>query len=365
MPTKHWISMIGAALAIGPFSANAEHYAVTNLTKLAAAAGVDLTNPVGLSADGRVTGSAYLNAFEYHKGAVKVLSHGSDYFSVVGNAINDAGQIAGGYIDVNGSANSFDYAAVYENGGWKLLPGLDLGMATAINGQGQIAGYSEYIDAYGYVALGNAFLYRDGKTRDLGTVANGLDSAAQAINSKGEIVGVADITEADGNAVQHAFLYSDDKMRDLGTPAGYDSSQAFAVNDDGVIAGVGLNMLSATGGTQAFTYRDGKWRSLGSLPGFAYSDATGINSSGQVTGTASNDYDNACSCTPAHAFLYSDGHMKDLNSLITSKISAMYTLASAIAINDRGQILASGFAKNDSTQQTIAFLLTPQSDAPQ
>ena len=55
-----------------------------------------------------------------------------------------------------------------------------------------------------------------------------------------------------------------------------------------------------------------------------------------------------------HAFLYSNGTMTDLNNLISPSFG--WTLESATAINDNGQIVGYGLGPSG---QTDAFLLTP------
>jgi probable HAF family extracellular repeat protein len=81
---------------------------------------------------------------------------------------------------------------------------------------------------------------------------------------------------------------------------------------------------------------------LGTLGGSS-SYATAINDSGQVVGG-----------TGGHAFLYDNGKMVDLNTLISS--GSGWVLESATAINDSGQIVGCG---TNSRGKTDAFLLTP------
>jgi probable HAF family extracellular repeat protein len=56
-----------------------------------------------------------------------------------------------------------------------------------------------------------------------------------------------------------------------------------------------------------------------------------------------------------HAFIYSDGAMTDLNSLIDQ--NSGWVLRSATGINNAGDIVGYG---TDSSGQTHAFLLTPE-----
>ena len=75
-----------------------------------------------------------------------------------------------------------------------------------------------------------------------------------------------------------------------------------------------------------------------------------INNAGQVTGAflTSGAY---------HAFLYSNGQMRNLNDLIDPTLGI--TLTDARAINDKGQIVANSGASSG------VYLLTPTSTVPE
>ena len=79
---------------------------------------------------------------------------------------------------------------------------------------------------------------------------------------------------------------------------------------------------TAWGGIQ-YTVTD-----LGTLPGGSGSEAWGINASGEVVGYASN------SSGYQHAFLYSNGTMKDLGTL-----PGLYSASCAYGINASGQVV--------------------------
>jgi probable HAF family extracellular repeat protein len=87
-------------------------------------------------------------------------------------------------------------------------------------------------------------------------------------------------------------------------------------------------------------------KDLGTL-GSSTSWGFGINDSGIIVGQAtfSNTY---------HAFIYSGGKMKDLNTLITP--GSGWTLLSANGINNAGQIVGDGTHNGKAR----AYLLTPQ-----
>ena len=184
----------------------------------------------------------------------------------------------------------------------------------------------------------HAFLYSDGKMRDLGTLPGGISSLGYAVNRKGQVTGWADQGQN-----QHAFLYSNGTMHDLGTLPGGRFSAGRGINQSGEITG-----YSATpdADVHAFLYSHGSMKDLGTLPGKSFSYGEGINRHGQIVGNARNLFD-------PHAFLYSHGAMQDLNNLIPS--NSGWVLEFAEAINDRGPITGSG----NHDGQSHAFLLTP------
>ena len=71
---------------------------------------------------------------------------------------------------------------------------------------------------------------------DLGTLPGDSYSTATAINGSGQVVGYSYIDEG----YQHAFLYENGQMVDLGTlPAShsYPYSRAYGINDSGQVVG--------------------------------------------------------------------------------------------------------------------------------
>jgi len=126
-------------------------------------------------------------------------------------------------------------------------------------------------------------------------------------------------------------------------PGGYFDSRHLwrnaAGNISGQIAGLGIG--------NAFIYGNGTYTSIGVLGD--YQDyATSINSGGQVVGyLTTGEY------TAGTAFIYSDGTLATLNSLMTG---SGWSFDQASGINDLGQIVGTG---ENPSGQTDAFLLTP------
>lgn len=137
-------------------------------------------------------------------------------------------------------------------------------------------------------------------------------------------------------------------MQDLGTLGGTQSTGT-SINNAGQVTGYST---TATGATHAFFYSNGTMTDLGSL-GFD-SFGEGINSEGEVTG-----YAYTSSGSDPHAFVYRDGALLDLNSLIdpSTPLPSDITLEEGQGINDEGWIVADGIDRGTGEQE--AYLLTP------
>jgi probable HAF family extracellular repeat protein len=193
------------------------------------------------------------------------------------------------------------------------LPGDTVGFALGINDAGQVVGSSGLCGNTPLIPLQigpHAVLWQHGKPIDLGSLGGTVNTAA-AINNRGEVVGGSQTS----SGALHTFLWTKEEgMRDLGT-----------VETD-----------------------------LGSLPG----GMGGINNKGQVVG-ASCVNDPSCNLgnpnLQTRAYLWEEGKMRDLNSLVVGN-SPLYLLL-AFGINDAGEIAGFGIT---GAGQIHAFLATPQ-----
>jgi probable HAF family extracellular repeat protein len=181
----------------------------------------------------------------------------------------------------------------------------------------------------------------------------GDGGTTQGINNKGQIVGYVDSDgKLDEKFTNTAVIWEKDakgayQLKNLGT---FGAAQATLkdINDAGDMIGAKNNGLTGADATSnPFIIRDGKFTDLGSLGGKTGS-VTGINSFGTVVG-ASQFTDGKTN----HAFVWSNGKLSDLNSLVSKPITyegAAVVLTSAVSINNFGDIAATGtFTYKDAT----------------
>jgi probable HAF family extracellular repeat protein len=230
------------------------------------------------------------------------------------------------------------------------------GQAAAINNRGQIVGISETTvpdsgcppsKQPGTTIL--PVMWEKGEVRALPTLPGEPDGFVQGLNDQGQAVGA---TGTCTSFAIHAVLWENDHAFQL-ADLGHTGSDAYAINDHGQAVGY----VSTTDGSTIVaslwqTGARGTVTNLGILPGDGAAFATGINNRGQVVGSTFN------SAGWAHGFIWQDGVMTDLNSLI-SKDSNLFIIA-ASNINERGQI--SGMAtvmSGPDAGKIHAILLTP------
>lgn len=162
------------------------------------------------------------------------------------------------------------------------------------------------------------------------TVVAGAGSTASGIHNLGQVVG-----SLDAGAAYHGFVYAGGVLTELGTLGG-PFSAVTSINDLGQVVGhLGVDSLPGNPGDiyprSAFLYENGKMHLLEGVPADWSSGANDIDKLGQVVGWASG-------ADAGFAFLYQDGEMIDLNTLIDP--ASGWTITGANAINDVQQIAA-------------------------
>jgi probable HAF family extracellular repeat protein len=227
----------------------------------------------GINSSGTVIGTSYLNNTPY----VTEWSNGqATSLGVVGYgvAINDAGQVAGGYNTSTGSLHAF----VSSNGNLVDLGTLG-GTWSSVNGlnsRGQAVGTSS--------TAGGAFraFFSSGSGMvGLGTLG-GTSSYGMAINNAGEIAGSAQTSQG----FMKAFVWNGSGLTDLGTLGGA-QSYAYCVNGTGTV--VGSSWTAGNLAMHGFIDLAGVMIDLNQLlpvnSGWTIDAAYGINESGDIVGT--------------------------------------------------------------------------------
>jgi len=278
-----------------------------------------------------------------------------------GNGVNAQGQVTG---DAQTAGNSPTPAFLSGANGGALTALASLGsgggFGRAVNSSGQVGGYSA--DGSGtHAALWSA---NGGSPADLGTLG-GFDSFGYGINDAGQVAGIAD----NAWGYSRAFLSdpaNGNKLKDVGDLGGL-TSRGYAVNAGGQVAGDAAlaGVLPPNTLPYAFDHAflsgpngTGPLLDLGTLGG-TFSSARAVNDAGQVVGYAAVGPGDPFSA-PQHAFLFTDGQLYDLNNLIPP--GSDFTLNQALGISNTDFI--TGYGATSSGQQH-AFLLAPTTPVPE
>ena len=331
------------------------NYLLTNLGTM----GHDYSVAVGINSGGQIIGTvgsigAYtgIQSFIYSNGVMSDLGNLGGNTTYVA-AINDSGGIVGqANLSPTGSGvndwHGFYYAAGHMTD-MGTLPGSTNPSPQAINNAGSIVG-AAYMTDNSTIAIAGVASYAGNGFQASGLSLGGTSATAKSINAGGQITGWASLP---GNSVIHAFSYRPENIYDgisertfdLGTLGG-SYSYGISINSTGTV--VGSSTLPGDSIYHAFVSA-GTLQDLGALASGEDSAATSINSSGAIVGYSSLDP----SGDVYHGFLYRNGTMIDLNSLIVG--TPGLEIINAVGINNAGQIAANA---TDGTNQ-FAVLLTP------
>jgi probable HAF family extracellular repeat protein len=173
-----------------------------------------------------------------------------------------------------------------------------------------------------------------------------LAGVPQRINNNGQVAGWVFV-----GPDAHAAIYGNGAWRDLGVPAGDQLSTLFGINNAG--AAVGFSFVSLPG-------PDNRWQAI-LAPANATSVqaltvlapdsfAYAINDGGAVVGCL-NRYDDVYP-DPHRAFLYANGSVTDLHSLLATDLSLDFTCARDI--NNTGVVVGE-YQSSSAPQRGFAY----------
>ena len=262
-----------------------------------------------------------------------------------GGGVNGADVVAGSYNLDDGMLRAF----VHDGSQFITLdplPGGNWSFGEGMNAAGIVVGDSHDLTK---------------QTRDAVRWQRGNPSALEGL--QGQIRGATDINEAGqitGWMIHPVtgigFLWDETVVTELGPVPNGQSSSPQAMNENGTIVGYGRIPCDCTPHAfmrRAFLWSKGEWTMLGALPGLAESFAYGVNNNRQVVGHCWNFGSSSA------AFLWEDGVMRDLNSLVAPSLGLQ--LMVAWSINDAGQIIADACCIGDSLAIVV---LSPKAPPP-
>jgi probable HAF family extracellular repeat protein len=353
---------------------------------------------LSINADGEVAGNVnrpdaqYRHAVLWRKSQVIDLGAfgGVDSnSSMAWDGLNDSGAVVGfsqtNREEPNGEAWScsvfFSGAAptgstclgfVWTRGHLRQLKPFDGGnnsYAAAVNASGQIVGWAENGVGDPSCVSPQVLQFRaavwtaaatGAPSAELPPLGDDETSAATAINSQGDVVGISGACDvAVGRfSARHAVLWHKGRVREIPTFGGVSWNTPASINDLGQVVGF-ANFPGAKDRRGEFNERAFYWDKqnglikIGVVEGDSTSDATSINNSGVVVG-----YSNAADGS-TRAFIWKMGSKPvDLNTLVVGGYGGK--LIDARDINDAGEITGAAF---NSSGKRVAFIARPVTDA--
>jgi probable HAF family extracellular repeat protein len=270
--------------------------------------------------------------------------------------------VAAGFLPSSGNTCQ---AFLWQDGQISALPTLggDNAFGTGINNKGQAIGWAEtsYEDPtcnLPQVLQFLPFVY-DVKTKKITALQvypGDSDGTADTINDKGQMAGISGICSnaVGGASAIRAVFWQDASSTpiDMGNLGGMAWNTPAGMNNKGEVVGFGNPSGDQNAGPNPIAFywnATAGMTNLGTLAQYTNSIAYAINKSGLIVGQSFGGPNGS------HAFVYQDGTMTDLNSLMIGHNA--FTLVYANDVNDDGVIV--GGAANAKTGAAAAFVAVP------
>jgi probable HAF family extracellular repeat protein len=351
------------------------HYTVTDLGTLGGtfSEAVGINNSGSMAGSSAITGDVAVHAALWQHGVITDLGTLGGPNSVAPEAEpqpNEKGGVAGASDTTTPDPNREDFCGfgthliclpfIWKEGVLTALPTLGGNNAEAwqVNDRGQAIGAAENTtqdpNCTAFTLEVEPVIWERGTIQELPTVSGDLDGLAQAINQRGQGVGISTNCPSELFVFpSHAVLWTGGPGKvsviDLGNLGSTLFNIAFGINNRGQV--VGQSGLTGEGIVfHAFLWtKDDGMRDLGTLPGDVVSWAETINSKGEAVGTSFDANINM------HPFVWRDGMMTNLNTLIPP--DSPWLLLEALGNNDRGQIV--GYGLRTDIGEVHAYVATP------
>lgn len=253
---------------------------------------------------------------------------------------------------------------LWQNGVMTPLPTLggNNSYAAGVNNRGQAVGWAEnstqdptcpppQVLDFEAVIWGP----EQGDIQELPPLQGDTVAAATGINDNGLVIGQSGVCS---NSSLHGVVWQEGIPTDLGNLGGFLNTAPTSINSRGQVVGNSDLVGDIPFSFHTFLWtKDSGMRDLGTLPGDTFSGPFGINDEGDVVG-------GSCGAGPpvepavfpCRAFLWQQGVMTDLNSLVTPGSTPLF-LIFGNDINSRGEIAA--YALDQNTGEFRAALVMP------
>lgn len=226
-----------------------------------------------------------------------------------------------------------------------VLPGFTDSRAEAINDRGDVAVTMRY-------QYGHPYLWADGRFQEVGLLG-GRGALGSHVTVLGDVTGYADVNDQ----IYHAFVWRHGKTQDLGTLPGYPISRALSANDHGQVVGDVIDSLAEKGTlstpSRAVLWQDSRPVLLESLGG-NQDVASSINSRGQIAGTSGTGRKDEAGYFTRHAVVWENGRVRDLGALpITPLPNVGGPRSEAYDINDAGTVVGTASVQNGTGRACV------------
>ena len=204
-------------------------------------------------------------------------------------AVNEADTIVGWSANDSGLAQGSSWGSTSLSGLLEHFPMAQAGtnIARGINDLEQAVGHSDQI-LFPFPRTQRAALWDQGSIIDLGSLREGYGSFAYAINNHGTVVGFSPAETEPRYNRTHAFSWQNGELVDLGSlvPGDNGSSHAFDINEWGLV--VGSSDVVSIAGVHAVLWKGGTIVDLNDLiedPNWTLLEARAVNDRGDIVGT--------------------------------------------------------------------------------